>query len=108
MIADTLRDDLAEALWRHWADADNEHDADWSIVSDDEKHTWRGYADVALRFTDAQVAAERERIAAAIKSAADAAEAERREPRPHRRGAWAAMQFTAGLIEAARIARGQP
>jgi hypothetical protein len=103
---DTLRDELAEALWRHWADADNEHDADWSIVPDDEKHTWRGYAEVAVRFADAQVAAERARIAADTESAIG----------------WAFVGVLVETVEgeltvksakelaaiAARIARGQP
>jgi hypothetical protein len=93
---DTLRDDLAEALWRHWADADNEHEADWSIVPDDEKHTWRGYADVALRYADAQVAADRERIAAEIEACI---------PRERDRDGGG---LTALLLHLASIARGQP
>jgi hypothetical protein len=100
---DTLRDELAEALWRLWADADNEHDADWSIVPDDEKHTWRGYAEVALRYADTQVAAERERLAADLRICGLLAEAAGNSARA------AAFETAAEIVETEPApAGGQP
>jgi hypothetical protein len=71
---DTLRDELAEALYRQanpimavaW------DDPDWG-------HRWRAKVEVLLpvvrRYADAQVAAERERIAAAIMAVPDLTDA---------------------------------
>jgi hypothetical protein len=90
---DTLRDELHRVLWHVWQNP-SERPADYAAEWTD------AVLPVVLRYADAQVAAERERLATAVEDYAE------RYGDPADNGYQYAQLIRGG--DPARIARGQP